>query len=201
MVRYRLTWKPSPKNRQTNPDLPSDACLEVFLHKVELDNGETLYLVTTLEVSSQMAAEFYGRRYDVEHDIRDMKVTLGIENIRAKSDEMVQKELLCSMVAYNLVVQLRREAAKIAKVKPRQLSFTGVWTTMQCYLLQQPPCSGSEWLDRYERALKSASNAKLPNRKGRSFPRRAHPRRPKSTKFMKQLAKEKKDKPPPDSTK
>ena len=197
-VGYRLTWKPSPKDRQTNADLPSDACLEVSLHKVELDNGETLYLVTTLEVSSQMAAEFYGRRYDVEHDIRDMKVTLGIENIRAKSDPMVQKELLCSMVAYNLVVQLRREAAKIAKVKPRQLSFTGVWTTMQCYLLQQPTCSGSEWLDRYERALKSASNAKLPNRKGRRFPRRAHPRRPKSTKFMKQMAK---DKPPPDSTK
>jgi len=200
-VCYRLTWKPSPKDRRTNPDLPDDACLEVDLHKVELDNGETLYLVTTLGVSSQMAAEFYGRRYDVEHDIRDMKVTLGIENIRAKSDEMVQKELLCSMVAYNLVVQLRREAAKIAKVKPRQLSFTGVWTTMQCYLLQQPPCSALEWLERYERALRSASNAKLPNRKGRSFPRRAHPRRPKSTKFMKQQTKEKQDKPPPDSAK
>ncbi|NOY40298.1 MAG: transposase, partial [Planctomycetes bacterium] len=114
---YRLTWKPSPKDRQTNPNLPDDACLEVNLHKVELDNGETLYLVTTLSVSSQRAAEFYGRRYDVEHDIRDMKVTPGIENIRAKSDEMVQKELLCSMVAYNLVGQLRREAAKIAKAK------------------------------------------------------------------------------------
>ena len=184
------------------------------LHKVELDNGETLHLVTTLGVSSEKAADFYGRRYDVEHDIRDMKVTLGIENIRAKSDEMVQKELLCSMVAYHLVVQLRREAAKIAKAKiikvgPRRLSFTGVWTTMQCYLLQQPPCTAPEWLDRYERALRSASKAKLPNRKGRSFPRKAHPRRPKSTKFMKQLQKEKQlkekqekqVKPPPDSTK
>lgn len=200
-VHYRLTWEPSPKDCQTNPDLPSDACLEVHLHEVELDNGETLYLVTTLGVSSEMAAEFYGRRYDVEHDIRDMKVTLGIENIRAKSDEMVQKELLCSMVAYNLVIQLRREAAKRAKVKPRRLSFTGVWTTMQCYLLQQPPCSASEWLDRYERALRSASKAKLSHRKGRSFPRRAHPRRPKSTKFTKRGTKEKHDKPPPDSTK
>jgi hypothetical protein len=28
----------------------------------------------------------------------------------------------------------------------------------------------------------------LPNRPGRSYPRRAHPRRPKSTKFMKQQA-------------
>ena len=189
-VHYRLTWTPSPKDRQTNPDLPADARWEVALHEVELENGERLYLVTTLEVTSETAAEFYGRRYDVEHDIRDMKVSLGIENIRAKSDEMVQKELLCSVVAYNLVVQLRREAAKLANVEPRRLSFTGVWTTMQVYLLQQPPCSAVEWLERYERALRSAANAKLPNRPGRSYPRQAHPCRPKSTKFMKQKAKQ-----------
>ena len=57
---------------------------------------------------------------------------------------------------------------------------------MQVYLLQQPPCSASVWQERYERALRSAANAKLPNRPGRSYPRIAHPRRTKSTKFMKQ---------------
>jgi hypothetical protein len=200
-VSSRLIWTPSPKDRVTNPDLPADASIAVELHEVELENGETLYLVTTLDVPSAMAAEFYCRRYDVEHDIRDMKVTLGIENIRAKSDAMVQKELLCSVVAYNLVVALRREAAKIKKVPPRRLSFTGVWTTMQTYLLRQPPCSAQEWQARYERALKSASNAKLPNRPGRSYPRKAHPRRQKSTKFMKQLAKNQSDIEPPDKPK
>jgi len=185
---YRLTWVPSPKNRQRNRDLPADASLQVYLHEVKLENGESLYLVTTLEVPSETAAEFYGYRYDVEHDIRDMKVSLGIENIRAKSDEMVQKELLCSLVAYNLVVELRREAAKVAKVKPRRLSFTRVWTTMQVYLLQQPPCSAPEWLERYERAVRSAANTKLPIRSGRNYPRQAHPRRAKSTKFMQQTS-------------
>lgn len=115
---YRVTWTPSPKDRAANPDLPADASLEVDLHDVELEHGDRLYLATTLGVPSDTAVEIYGRRYDVEHDIRDMKVSLGIENIRAKSDEMVQKELLCSVVAYNLVVELRREAAKTAKVPP-----------------------------------------------------------------------------------
>ena len=188
-VQYRLTWIPSAKDRLTNPDLPVDARLEVFLHEVKLENGERLYVVTTLQVTSDQAAEYYARRYDVEHDIRDMKVSLGLENIRAKSDEMVQKELLCSVVAYNLVVQLRREAAKIAGVKPRRLSFTGVWTTMQVCLLQQPPCTALVWLERYENALKYAAGHKLPNRPGRSYPRSAHPRRPKSTKFMHQQTK------------
>lgn len=183
-TQYRLAWKPSAKDRRTNPELPADACLEVFLHEVALENDESLFLVTTMPISSDSAAEYYRHRYDVEHDIRDVKVSMGIENIRAKSDEMVQKELLCSVVAYNLVVELRREAAKVANVPPRRLSFTGVWTTMRICLLQQPPGTWLEWQARYERAVQIAATHKLPNRPGRTHPRRAHPRRPKSTKFM-----------------
>ena len=189
-TQYRLTWSPSAKDRRTNPELPSKACLEVFLHEVKLENGEYLYLVTTMPIPSAVAAEYYSHRYDVEHDIRDVKVSMGIENIRAKSDEMVQKELLCSVVAYNLVLQLRREAAKVADVPPRRLSFTGVWTTMQICLLQQPACTWAEWRARYERAIQIAATHKLPNRSGRNYPRRAHPRRPKSTKFMQQQTKQ-----------
>lgn len=185
-IKYRHSWTPSAKDRKTNPELPDAARLEVFLHEVELANGECLYLLTTLDVSSAVAAEDYRRRYDVEHDIRDMKVSLGIEKIRAKSVAMVQKELLCSVVAYNLVVQLRREAAKVARVEPRDLSFTSVWTTMQTYLLRREPCPWPEWQTRYADAIRIAAKHKLHNRAGRSHPRRAHPRRPKSTKFMHQ---------------
>ena len=182
---WRLRWTPSDKDRQSHPHLPADAALDVLLHEVPLA-GDTLHLVTTLQVRSDRAGEFYARRYDVEHDIRDVKVTLDTENIRAKSVAMVKKELLTSMVAYNLVVQFRRQAAKLAGLPPRRLSFTGVWNTFESFLLTQPPCSASEWTTRYEGALKIASRDKLPNRPGRSYPRRAHPRRPKSTKFMKQ---------------
>jgi len=183
-VWYRLSWTPSEKERKANSGLPADARLEVFLHEVKLENGEPLYLVTTLAVPSDAAAEYYSHRYDVEHDIRDLKVTLDIENIRAKSVEMVRKELLCSIVAYNLLLHLRREAAQLADVEPRRLSFTKVWTTMKLCLLQQKPGTWAEWQARYADALRIAAKDKLPNRPGRSYPRRAHPRRPKSTKFM-----------------
>ena len=75
---YRLLWKPGVKDRQSNPDLPADAALEVLLHQVPLAN-DTLYLVTTLRVRSDQAGEYYARRYDVEHDIRDVKVTLKLK--------------------------------------------------------------------------------------------------------------------------
>jgi hypothetical protein len=202
--RYRLHWRPTSKDRRTNPGLPKDACVTVEVHAIELDHGGWLYLVTSLQLETQHAADLYARRYDVEHDIRDLKVTLGVEDIRAQSDEMVRKEMLCSMVAYNLVVQLRRKAAKIAKLPPRRLSFTGVWNTMQSYLLHQSRCDASTWQERYAMALLVASKDKLPDRPGRSHPRRAHPKRPKSTKFMK-LQSKKQDpetnKPPPETTK
>ena len=183
-TRHQLQWLPSAKDRRKNPEIPTDAVLEVILHQIQLETGGHLMLVTTPRYSSEQAADAYSCRYDVEHDIRDWKVTLKLEDIRATSEEMVRKEILCSVVAYNLVLEFRREAAKIAKLPPRRLSFTGVWNTFEIYLLHQPPCIATDWLQRYENALKVASKDKLPNRPGRSFPRKAHPRRAKSTNFM-----------------
>lgn len=185
---YRVPWTPSAKERRSHPELPADAVLDVFLHAVPLPNGEVLYLVTTLPVSSETAAAYYARRYDVEHDIRDVKVTLNTERLRARSVEMIKKELLTSLVAYNLVVQFRRQAAVLAQVLPRQLSFTEVWSTFQMFVLRKEPCDATTWQSRYEEALRLAAKyCKLPQRtKPRNYPRQAHPRRPKSTKFIKQ---------------
>ncbi len=72
----------------------------------------------------------YIRRYDIKHVIRDVTVTLNTERIHVHTREMFEKELLTSLVAYNLVIQFRREAAIKADVSPRRLSFTGVWNTL-----------------------------------------------------------------------
>lgn len=198
---YRVLWKPSPKDRKTNPDLPAEASLEVLLHEVEISPELTLYLISNLDLDGLSAASLYQRRYDVEFDIRDLKVTLDTENIRAKSVEMFKKELYTSVIAYNLVAQFRRQAAKVAKIKPRRLSFQGVWTTLKDRLLLQPACSAEQWLERYAEALYRASQKKHPQRKSpRSCPRKAHPRRPKSTKFEKGQRKKKKSKDEPSPT-
>lgn len=183
---HALNWQPSPKDRKTSPDLPRDTQIEVVIHEVELDKGAVLYLVSTLEIAATSAAELYSRRYDVEFDIRDLKVTMDAENILAKSVEMVKKELLTSVISFNLIMQFRRQAAQRINVKPRRLSFKGVWLSFRDRLLLKEPKTLSEWLDLYEAALISAGKRKHPQRrKPRSYPRRAHPRRPKSTKFMK----------------
>ena len=183
---YQLKWTPSPKDRKKNPDLPEDACLEVVLHQVSLDDDQFLYLVSNLSIDAKSSATLYKRRYDVEFDIRDLKVTMDAENITSQSVEMVKKELFTSVIAYNLVAQFRRQAAQLAKIEPRRLSFTGVWLTFRYHLLLQNPPSLRQWIEDYDQALTSASKRKLPNRKSpRSYPRQAHTRRQKSTKFQK----------------
>lgn len=183
---FHLVWTPSHKDRQSTPDLPADASLDVVVHEVDIQSDKPLYLVGDLEWNGPTAATAYRRRYDVEFDIRDLKVTLDAENIRAKSVEMFKKELYTSVVAYNLVAQFRRQAAKLAQVQPRRLRFKGVWTTLKDRLLLQPACSMAEWLNRYDDALRRAAKKKHPNRSHpRDYPRKAHPRRQKSTKFEK----------------
>ena len=202
---YCLTWQPSDKDRKSNPGLPADAEIEVAIHEVELEGGGFLYLVTTLEIDAASAGELYSRRYDVEFDIRDLKVTMDAENILARSVAMVKKELLTSVVAFNLIAQFRRQAAQLAGVEPRRLSFKGVWLSFRDHLLLKEPETLSAWQDLYASALISAGNRKHPQRsKPRSCPRQAHPRRPKSTKFMKtqrqangQIEDEQHDIPPP----
>jgi hypothetical protein len=197
---YHLLWKPTAKDRKTTPSLPKDASIEVVVHEVQVSSSMTLPLVSSLELDGLTSSDLYCRRYDVEFDIRDLKVTMDAENIRAKSVEMFKKELYTSVVAYNLVAQFRRQAAELAQVKPRRLSFKGVWTTMKNRLLLKPACGLEEWLDRYANALYHAAKRTHPNRKEpRSYIRKAHPRRPKSTKFEKAQRKKKKieDESPP----
>ena len=200
---YALMWGPSVRDRKSNPDLPDDAAIEVVVHEVGLENGSSLYLVSTLEIDATSAAQLYQHRYEVEFDIRDLKVTMDTENILAQSVEMVNKELMTSVIAFNLIMQFRRQAAQLANLEPRRLSFKGVWLSFRDRLLLKEPETVAEWQELYAAALVSASKRKLPNRrKPRSYPRRAHTRRPKSTKFMRAQNNKKKEKencesPPP----
>ena len=181
--RWKLDWTPTSHERKAH-GLPTDAHVEVHLHEIVVSEDLTLMLVTTMNCESQLAADVYRRRQDIETDIRDVKVTLHTEELRAKSVDMLKKELAASIIAYNLVQQVRRLAAKLVSVQPRRLSFTGTWTAVRVCLLERNPwdieLTSTDWLAKFERALKIASQRVLPNRPNRSYPRQAHKRCSKS---------------------
>lgn len=182
---YEYCWTPSAKNRKSHPDLPQEAFLNVRLHEIDVSQNLTLWLVTGLPSSAHDLASLYKKRGDVEIDIRNLKVVLDTENIRARSVAMFQKELMTSMVAYNLVIQFRRQAAELANLPARRMSFTGTWNTFRQFLMNSVHTDPAIWRERYRIALHYATKDKLPNRPGRSFKREAYQRRPKSYQFEK----------------
>ena len=192
---WRLAWTPSPRDRLTNPHLPTDAVVEVLLHEVLLHEvvipenptcaSFQLWLVTNLTESAATSAALYQRRGDIETDIRNIKVVLDTEHIRARSEAMFRKELLTSMVAYNLVVQFHRQAAELAKVPPKRLSFTGVWNTYRIFLMNKFSTDPIQWRTHFRQALHYAMRDKLPHRPGRNYERSAYTKRNKSTQFKK----------------
>lgn len=186
-------WRPTPKVRKAHPDLPNDACLNVRLHEIHINSKLTLMLVTDLPDDAKVLADLYGHRVDVEVDIRNLKVVLDAENIRARSVDTFKKELLGSIVSYNLVSQFRRQSAELVGVSPRRMSFKRTWTTFRQFLLPAMYQDAASWRERYVESLRIAMRDKLPNRPGRSFDRECYPRRPKSNQF-----KTRKRKPKPD---
>ena len=200
--KYELLWKPSVKDLKHNPELPGDAQVLVNIYSKTGNNHqgkeEALHVVSQMNLEPAEVMAAYAQRYNrIENDIRDLKVTLNLEQIRAQSDEMVRKEILCGMAAYNTVVQLRRLAAAKAGVEPKRISFRRSLDTTRSFLLAFGRTNLEEWTNRFQQAINLVSKDLIPIRPGRSFPRKAHPKRPKSTK-MKQQKPAVTDTPPPD---
>jgi hypothetical protein len=168
---WKLRWEPSRWDRKSHPDLPTDAKVPVWLHEVVISESLTLWLVSTLETSNGKLAALYHHRQDVETDIRDVKRTLKLEELRGRSVAMVRKELSAGLVAYNLVVQVRRLAAVRAGVKARSLSFAGVWSLVKVVLLSVNEWSLTQWDEKFEWVLRGAAQRRVPERPGRSYPR------------------------------
>jgi len=66
----------------------------------------------------------YGRRWLIETDLRSLKQTVRLQRISVQSADMMEKELLVAVMAYNLVRAIMFQAAQLANIDPRQLSFT-----------------------------------------------------------------------------
>jgi hypothetical protein len=90
-----------------------------------------LYLFTTLTDRQAFPLEelvaLYGQRWNVELDLRHIKATLDMERLDGHSVEIVRKELLLGLLAYNLLRGLMTQAALQAGRMPCQLSLAQCW--------------------------------------------------------------------------
>jgi len=124
-----VCWRPSRWDGQgkRKHDWPADAQVSGRLIAWQVGRGkhkQWLYLFTTVSLPSEEVVALYGRRWNIETDLRSLKQTIRLQRIAVQSVEMMEKELLVAVLAYNLVRALMVLAARCAKIDPRELSFT-----------------------------------------------------------------------------
>jgi hypothetical protein len=96
-----------------------------------------LTLVTSLLDPGLYPAEelaaLYARRWRLELCLRDVKTTLGMEQLRCLSPAMAQKEVLAYFIAYNLTRCVMAEAAATYEADLERISFKGALDAWRQY--------------------------------------------------------------------
>jgi putative transposase len=105
--------------------------------------------------------------------LRSLKRTVQLQHLRAQSADMMEKEILMAMSAYNLVRAVMCMAARRSRIHPRQLSFTNVFTLVEATWPKLVQAETKQQHDReFLRVLDLAAQCTLPKRrKRRSYPR------------------------------
>jgi hypothetical protein len=140
-------------------------------------------LVTTLLDPELYPAEelaaLYARRWRLELCLRDLKTTLGMEQLRCKTPDMAEKELLAYLVAHNLVRCLIAEAVATHRVELERVSFKGSLDALRQFsdaISRAPNRNLRRQL--WEQLLRTLARDLVPLRPNRTEPR-AVKRRPK----------------------
>jgi hypothetical protein len=171
----KVVWRPSRWDRNAHPQLPEEASVKgrLIVRANPARRNELLYLFTTLDLPVEEILEIYKLRWRVETDLRSLKRTVGLHQLSSKSLDMVEKELLLAIAAYNLVRAVMCLAARRANLTPRQLSFSLVQTVVEAALPGlDHAATEEEYQQRLDRMLRYAAQGKLPNRsRARSYPR------------------------------
>jgi len=137
---------------------------------------QQITLVTTLlDAKLYPAAELIAlflRRWRIELCLRDVKTTLGLEQLRCQSPAMVRKELLAGLIAHNLVRCVMAASAQAHSAELERLSFKGAVDALRQYsaVLAQARTKGLKrklWQD----LLHSLAADLVPLRPGRTEPR------------------------------
>jgi len=180
---HLITWtkpkKPKWMDEATYAQIPETLQLREIRYNV-VKKGmrtKTITVVTTLiddeQYSKEEIAELYGFRWNVELDIRSIKSSLNLGQMRCKSPEMIRCEMWTTLLAYNLIRTTAAGAALLHNKQPRQISFTA---TCQYILSAWMSIANGKVDQKSHKQLwrtfaKQISQCEVANRPGRLEPR------------------------------
>lgn len=192
VVQWQRPSRPKWMDEETYAQVPRTLPVREIRRRVHKRGSrvEELTLATTLSEADAYPADdiaaLYEQRWQVELDIRTLKTTLGLSDLRCLSPEMVAKEVWVNCLAYNLVRRVAAQAALLAERTPRSISFQaskqallGSWEALS--LLEDETAARQVALG----LLGALAKERVGDRPGRYEPR-AIKRRPKPHKLLRE---------------
>lgn len=177
---YLVTWYrpkcPAWMTPEQYDQIPETMVLrEVRFAKNERGEHDAFTIITSLtdpmEYPKRDIAELYDHRWNVEHDIFDVKQTMNLAHVRCKTPEMILRELWTTLLAYNLIRKVIVTSARLYEKQPRQLSCTRTCQKILSawMLLATGGCRDARAM--HAEILKEIAHQEILKRPGRKEPR------------------------------
>lgn len=143
---------------------------------------EEIVLVTTLldpvVYTKEDLADLFLKRWNIELDLRSIKIVMQMDVLRCKSPDLVDKEIWVHMLAYNIIRELMATAAAKISAKPREISFKGTLQALTAFREATRTADPERRAQLWEGMIVAIAHDRVGDRPGRVEPR-AKKRRPK----------------------
>lgn len=139
---------------------------------------KAIVVVTTLldpgQTPKEDLAALYRARWHNELDLRSIKSTMQMHELRCKTPELVRSEIWMHILAYNLIRTVMAQAAARHGLAPRSISFKGAVQALGAFqpaLDLQGVQGGVQRLLLYHALLDAVASHRVANRPDRFEPR------------------------------
>lgn len=129
VIWYKGKQKPDWMTAEEFAELPEEITVRELRYRVDVPGFRVRVttLVTTLLdpliYPKSALAELYRLRWQIEINIRHIKITMKMDVLHCKTVDGVMKELAMFALAYNLVISVMVESARIQKVGVDRIGF------------------------------------------------------------------------------
>jgi hypothetical protein len=186
LVRWAKPTSIRSLDRETYHALPDFITVRETRVRVEQPGFRTksMVLVTTLldptQTSKEDLATLYRARWNNELDLRSIKSTMQMSELRCKTPELVRKEVWAHVLAYNLIRTVMAQAAVTHGMEPRAISFKGAMQTLEAFqpmLERHADEDSAHRTHLYQSLLRAIATHRVADRANRFEPRAKKRRR------------------------
>jgi len=136
VVLWERPVRPEWMDEETYATIPETLTIRELKVRVDVQGFRVreLIVVTTLTDAERYPreeiAKLFRLRWHVELDLRNVKTSLRLDDLRGKKPETIRRETWMHWLAYNLIRKVMAQAALTQEKLPRELSFASALTAV-----------------------------------------------------------------------